>query len=142
MTGIQYRIVQKVRTVTGSIQFAGTVDETDREVISAIVRTGTMAKTPEQIRRQTASSLEFYGDEAAPYEGGHEEYLYYLQTFQDGKWCDVKSLQPVPYPDEDDNDEDEDPLAGDIDDGSGYIPGPDPLTTPHYFALKNQGGYL
>lgn len=137
MTGIDYRIVQKVRTVTGTIKFAGTVDETDREDISAIVRTGTTVKTPEQIRRQTALSLGFYDDEAAPYEGGNEEYLYYLQTFQDGKWRDLKSLQPVPYPD--DEDEDENPLAGDIDDGSGYVPGPDPLTTPHYFALKMRG---
>lgn len=141
MTDVQYRIVQKIRIVTGTIQFAGTVDETDREEISAIVRTGTMAKTPEQIGRQTALSLKFYDDEAATHEGGNEEYLYYLQTFQEGKWCDLKSLRPVPYPD-DEEDEDEDPLAGDIDDGSGYIPGPDPLTTPHYFALKNQGGYL
>jgi hypothetical protein len=140
MTGIQYRIVQKTRTVTGISQSNGTVDETDREDISAIVRTGTMTKTPEQIGRQTASSLEFYDDEAATYEYGSEEYLYYLQTFQDGKWCDVKSLRPAPYPEDDEEDEeDEDSLAGDIDDGSHYVPDANPLTTPHYFALKGRG---
>jgi hypothetical protein len=140
MTAVQYRIVQRIRTVTGisQPQGFGTVDETDCEELSAIVRTGTMTKTPEQIARQTALSLEFYDDEAATYEGGGEEYLYYLQTFQDGKWCDVKSLRPMPYHDDVD-DEDEDPLATDVDDGSGYIPGPDPLTTPHYFALNGRG---
>jgi hypothetical protein len=35
--------------------------------------------------------------------------------------------------------EDEDPLAGDIDDGSHYVPEPGPLNTQHYFALKERG---
>lgn len=136
MTGVQYRIVQKIRTVTGVTAFSGTVDETDREDISAVVRTGTLCKTPEQIARQTATSLEFCEDEASLHEGGNDDYMYYLQTLQDGRWCDVKSLRPVPYLDDEDG---EDPLTGDTDDGSNYVPDADPTTTQHYFALRSRG---
>jgi hypothetical protein len=42
-----------------------------------------------------------------------------------------------PYDEYDDSD-DENPLAGDIDDGSHYVPEPGPLNTQHYFALKER----
>jgi len=138
MTGVQYRIVQTVITKTGVFESEGTADETYHEDISAIVRTGTLDKTPEQIERQTAESLEFYEDEVVIHEGGNEEYLYYLQILDGDKWRNVKSLQPRPYVEDDENEDCEDPLAGDTDDGSDYIPDAGPLT-PHYFALKARG---
>ncbi len=137
MTEIAFRIVQKVRTVTGIIRFAGTVDETDREDISAIVRTVTTTKSLDQIKRLTAATLELYSEDL--YEGDNQEYLYYLQILQDGTWRTVKQLYPGRYPDSDDDYDDEDPLKGDLDDGSNYVAPANPLTTQHFFALKNCG---
>lgn len=104
---IEWRIVQKIRAVTGTVEFAGTVDETDREDLSHIIRTGITDASLEQIRRWTAESIGFYDDQASSYELGDEEYLYYLQVKQEGKFRNVKSLKPAMLPDQDDGYDDE-----------------------------------
>jgi hypothetical protein len=142
---LSWQIVLKGITYPGAFSWDSSARHDRQEEYISTVLSGTRFASVLEACSWTSTLLDFCDFRDDRFAEDYDDYVYYLEVQMPSKaWFRVRTLTPFPVDEDgryDSSEEDEDPLAGDIDDGSGYVPGPDPLMTQHYFALQ-QRGYL